>query len=162
MFGFDGEVRHKYNGEIMQLFSECFRALPLAAILEKKVIILHGGLFRQDGVTIQDLQKIDRFTDSMSGLLEDILWSDPMDSMGRQPSRREAGTMFGPDITKAFLEKNHLELLVRSHEVKMDGYEVQHDISYVRWEWDLTARKVYYCILCGELLRYHTELGSHH
>ena len=129
MFGFDGEVRHKYNGEIMQLFSECFRALPLAAILEKKVIILHGGLFRQDGVTIQDLQKIDRFTDSMSGLLEDILWSDPMDTMGRLPSRREAGTMFGPDITKAFLEKNHLELLVRSHEVKMDGYEVQHDIS---------------------------------
>lgn len=131
MFGFDGEVRHKYNGEIMKLFSESFRALPLAAILEKKVIILHGGLFKQDGVTIQDIQKIDRFTDSMSGLLEDILWSDPMDANGRQPSRREAGTMFGPDITKNFLEQNHLDLLVRSHEVKMEGYEVQHDISFL-------------------------------
>ena len=64
------------------------------------------------------------------GLLEDLLWSDPMDTPGRQPSRREAGTLFGPDVTKRFLEENHLDLLVRSHEVKMDGYDVQHDISF--------------------------------
>ena len=53
-----------------------------------------------------------------------------MDADGRQPSRREAGTMFGPDVTKRFLEDNHLDLLVRSHEVKMEGYDVQHDISF--------------------------------
>lgn len=141
MFGFEGEVKAKYNGRIMSLFSECFRALPLGAVLEKKVLILHGGLFKQDGVTMQDIQKIDRFTDCMSGnhsnrcqalgLLEDILWSDPMDSEGRQPSRREAGTLFGPDVTTRFLEENHLDMLVRSHEVKMEGYDVQHDISFV-------------------------------
>lgn len=67
MYGFEGEVRFKYNGKIMDLFSECFRALPLGAILEKKVLVLHGGLFKQDGVTMQDIQKIDRFTDCMSG-----------------------------------------------------------------------------------------------
>ena len=54
-----------------------------------------------------------------------------MDANGRQPSRREAGTMFGPDVTKRFLEDNHLDLLVRSHEVKMEGYDVQHDISFL-------------------------------
>ena len=37
------------------------------------------------------------------GLLEDLLWSDPMDTPGRQPSRREAVTLFGPDVTKRFL-----------------------------------------------------------
>ena len=52
---------------IMALFSECFRAIPLGAILEKKVLILHGGLFKQDGVTLNDIQHIDRFTDCMSG-----------------------------------------------------------------------------------------------
>ena len=125
MFGFEGEVKAKYDSSIMQLFSECFRALPIGAILDGRVLILHGGLFKQDGVTIQDIQKIDRFTDCMNGLLEDILWSDPMDGMGRQPSRREAGIMFGKDV-----KENNLELLVRSHEVKMEGYDVQHDISF--------------------------------
>ena len=129
MFGFEGEVKAKYDGRVMQLFTECFQALPLAAILNKKVLILHGGLFKQDGVTIADIQKIDRFTDCMSGLLEDILWSDPMDGQGRQPSRREAGTLFGEDVTTRFLNENNLDLLVRSHEVKMEGYDVQQNIS---------------------------------
>jgi serine/threonine-protein phosphatase 5 len=35
--------------------------------------------------------------------------------------------MFGPDVTKRFLEHNNLELLVRSHEVKPAGYETMHD-----------------------------------
>ena len=70
MFGFEGEVKAKYDSSIMQLFSECFRALPIGAILDGRVLILHGGLFKQDGVTIQDIQKIDRFTDCMNGLLE--------------------------------------------------------------------------------------------
>lgn len=37
------------------------------------------------------------------------------------------GCVAGPDVTKDFLKRNGLELIVRSHEVKDGGYEVQHD-----------------------------------
>jgi len=37
------------------------------------------------------------------------------------------GVAFGSDVTRAFLERNNLALLVRSHEVKEEGFEVMHD-----------------------------------
>jgi serine/threonine-protein phosphatase 5 len=57
----------------------------------------------------------------------ELLWSDPQPVMGRAQSKRGVGMSFGPDVTKRFLEQNKLSLLVRSHEVKMEGYEVEHD-----------------------------------
>jgi hypothetical protein len=40
-----------------------------------------------------------------------------MASPGRAPSRRGIACLFGPDVTKRFLDDNGLDLLVRSHEV---------------------------------------------
>ena len=57
----------------------------------------------------------------------DLLWSDPQPQCGRSQSKRGVGTQFGPDITKKFLQKNKLDYVIRSHEVKNDGYEVAHD-----------------------------------
>lgn len=45
---------------------------------------------------------------------------------GRSPSKRGVGCQFGPDVTKRFCEQNGLRYVVRSHEVKQDGYEVAH------------------------------------
>lgn len=57
----------------------------------------------------------------------EMLWTDPQEETGRGPSKRGVGMQFGPDITKRFCENNGLEAIIRSHEVRMDGYEVQHD-----------------------------------
>ena len=34
--------------------------MPLAACIESRVIVLHGGLFTEDGVTLDDIRAIDR------------------------------------------------------------------------------------------------------
>ncbi len=51
------------------------------------------------------------------GLMCELLWSDPAAEPGRSPSKRGVGVAFGEDVTRAFLEANGLDLLVRSHEV---------------------------------------------
>jgi diadenosine tetraphosphatase ApaH/serine/threonine PP2A family protein phosphatase len=57
----------------------------------------------------------------------EMLWTDPQEEPGRGLSKRGVGMQFGPDVTKRFCENNGLEAVIRSHEVRMDGYEVQHD-----------------------------------
>ena len=39
---------------------KAFNFLPLASVLNHKVLVVHGGLFSEDGVTLEDLKKIDR------------------------------------------------------------------------------------------------------
>jgi serine/threonine-protein phosphatase 5 len=45
MYGFEGEVVHKYDVDTFNLFTKIFQALPLAYILNSKVQVNHGGLF---------------------------------------------------------------------------------------------------------------------
>ncbi len=56
----------------------------------------------------------------------EMLWSDPQPEPGRSPSKRGVGIQFGPDVTEAFCTRNGLDCVIRSHEVKQQGYEVEH------------------------------------
>jgi serine/threonine-protein phosphatase 5 len=125
-YGFLDEIFDKYDENIFNCFSELFRFLPLGHVLNKKILIIHGGLFSQDGVTLDDIKKIYRFQAvPISGLMTDLLWSDPKAENGRTPSARGAGVYFGPDVTEKFLKQNNLTLLVRAHEVRMEGYAIE-------------------------------------
>lgn len=127
IYGFEGEVKHKYDDKIFDLFLELFCELPLAAVIEDKVFVTHGGLPTQKNVSLDDIRNIKRGCEPPeSGLMSDLLWSDPQPFPGRSPSKRGVGFSFGPDITESFLEYNNLKLLVRSHEVKDEGYLVEH------------------------------------
>lgn len=53
-----------------------------------------------------------------------MLWADPQPQNGWGPSKRGVGKSFGPDVVQRFLKTNNLELVIRSHEVKDEGYEV--------------------------------------
>ena len=46
---------------------------------------------------------------------------------GRSVSKRGVSCQFGPDVTERFLTENKLDFIIRSHEVKPEGYEVTHN-----------------------------------
>lgn len=146
IYGFEGEVKHKYDDRVMNLFNDVFQWLPLAAVIENAVFVVHGGLSTSmgggggggfmdktpaisgDGMTLDAVRQITRGREPPeSGLMSDLLWSDPQPFDGRSPSKRGVGYAFGPDYTKQFLKLNNLQLLVRSHEVKDEGYVVEHE-----------------------------------
>mmetsp|Transcript_220 Transcript_220/g.519 ORF Transcript_220/g.519 Transcript_220/m.519 type:complete len:568 (-) Transcript_220:176-1879(-) len=127
IYGFEGEAKAKYDDKIFELFLEVFSHLPLAAVIGGKVFVTHGGLPTDESVMLDDVRKIKRGCEPPeAGLMSDLLWSDPQPMLGRSPSKRGVGYAFGPDITEKFLQRNNLSLLVRSHEVKEEGYLVEH------------------------------------
>eukprot|EP00871_Galdieria_phlegrea_P000784 jgi/Galph1/1706/GphlegSOOS_G376.1 len=135
IYGFEGEVKAKYSEMIYNLFEEVFESLPLGHLLigkdeyggKKQVLVIHGGLFSRDGVTLDDLQRIDRHREPDEGLLAELLWSDPQKERGWGVSKRGIGVAFGPDVTARFLDNNEIQLLIRSHEMKEEGYEIEAD-----------------------------------
>lgn len=130
VYGFEGECRAKYMERLFKLFSETFSSLPLATLIGSKYFVVHGGLFSDDKIKLDDIRKLDRHNQKQpgqSGLIMEMLWTDPQTAQGRGPSKRGVGMQFGPDVTKRFCETNGLEAIIRSHEVRMEGYEIEHD-----------------------------------
>ena len=132
MYGFFGEVHSKYHISFETLATEIFNHLPLAHVLAGKIFVVHGGLYTDDALeppTLDEIRALERVSQPSEdgGPMSELLWSDPQPQDGRAPSRRGAGYLFGPDVTRRFLEKNGLSMVIRSHEVKAAGYEIAHD-----------------------------------
>lgn len=127
-YGFENECSSKLSQELFRKFSNMFGSLPVGHIIGDKVLVVHGGLFGDETVTVETIQGFNRFGQPPEqGPMNDILWSDPMDSLGHAPSPRGVTQTFGPDVTERFLTANKLELLIRSHQVQEQGYLVQHN-----------------------------------
>lgn len=128
IYGFAEEVKCKYSNQMYELFAEVFNQLPLCYCLNKRVLVMHGGLFSEDDVTLDAIRKVDRFRQPPNdGIMCELLWSDPMEAHGRAPSQRGVGVRFGPDVTRAFCERNRLDYVIRSHEAMQNGFEKMHE-----------------------------------
>uniref|UniRef100_A0A3Q2Y159 Serine/threonine-protein phosphatase with EF-hands n=1 Tax=Hippocampus comes TaxID=109280 RepID=A0A3Q2Y159_HIPCM len=210
-YGFTKEVLSKYKmhgKRILKLLQKIFSWLPLAAVIDQKVLVLHGGisdstasfcavrfgasrrssaswppindaltnprvinpppglnrLLRLSVITRRScksgpsdplrfgrprdgrlsfcrLQRLGSIKAALGGSnlnlesqcvllcsILDLLWSDPMSQDGCIPNElRGGGCYWGPDVTRDFLSKHNLQLIVRSHECKQDGYEFCHN-----------------------------------
>lgn len=145
-FGFSDECAQRLDEDpgrpnsVFNRFNLLFEYLPLAAVIDEKILCLHGGI----GATLQKVEQIEALdtlrpltvvhevkTDT-DRLVVDILWSDPTENdneLGIHPNsvRDPEGTgnivKFGPDIVKKFLKANNLLKIIRAHECVNDGME---------------------------------------
>ncbi|KAK4408389.1 Serine/threonine-protein phosphatase BSL3 [Sesamum angolense] len=127
-----------------------FNWLPLAALIEKKIICMHGGIGRSIN-HVEQIENIQRPIAMEAGsiVLMDLLWSDPTENdsvEGLRPNARGPGLLSlsaiedkivefqsfnssskffasQPDRVMEFCNNNDLQLIVRAHECVMDGFE---------------------------------------
>ncbi|KAL2463284.1 Serine/threonine-protein phosphatase PP1 isozyme 4 [Forsythia ovata] len=122
--GFYDECKRRYNVRLWKVFTDCFNCLPVAALVDDKLLCMHGGL-SPDLHDLDQIRNIPRPTDVPDiGLLSDLLWSDPSKEVkGWGMNDRGISYTFGPDKVTEFLTKHDLDLVCRAHEFVEDGYE---------------------------------------
>ncbi len=123
---------------VFQVINSVFEWLPLAALIDNKIICLHGGIGSSIS-SVEDIRKLQRPLDIVhevttleQQMVVDILWSDPTENdeeLGvhgntvRDPTSTGSITRYGPDRVEQFLKQNALKMIVRGHECVMDGFE---------------------------------------
>ena len=124
IYGFYDECKRRYNVRIWRSFTDLFNFLPVAAIIDEKILCMHGGL-SPELKNLQNIENISRPTDIPdSGLLCDLLWSDPdKEVLEYDENDRGVSVIFGEKVVEDFNKKNDLDLIIRAHQVVDEGYE---------------------------------------
>jgi len=125
VYGFYEECLQKYgNVNPWKWCTQVFDYLTVAALIDGRIICVHGGLS-------PDIRTIDQIRSSIprkqeiphDGPFCDLVWSDPEEVDGMTPSNRGAGYLFGASVVREFVEVNKLELISRSHQLVQEGYK---------------------------------------
>ncbi len=120
------ECISQYDEEVYEMITEVIYEIPIGIILDHKLLAMHAGITGPD-LTIDEIKAIPKGIDAGENeLMDDLLWADPMprDGLVTNPDR---GIEFGPDVSKAFLDRNHLDFIIRGHTQVEDGYRNHHD-----------------------------------
>ncbi|KAL4481156.1 hypothetical protein ABPG72_015111 [Tetrahymena utriculariae] len=130
IYGFYDECNNKYGSiDIWKAFLSVFECLPLAAVIGNEVFCVHAGLSHQ----INDIGQILNVKDDENSLVQQgpayhLLWNEPEESEGQWTfSESISQIYFGKQVTKKFLHKNNLKLILRAHEYQKNGYNFMHD-----------------------------------
>ena len=130
LYGFYDECKRRASIKVWKNFIDVFDRMPVAAVIGKTpdyplIFCTHGGISPSLRY-ITEINNIKRPVDVPdSGLLCDLLWSDPNteNDNGWTPSDRGVSYLFGKKELAEFLNNNNLDLIVRAHQVVEDGYE---------------------------------------
>lgn len=131
LYGFYDECKRRYSATLWKDFTSMFNFLPVAALIDERILCMHGGLspvmlnkdrMKADETGINVINsKIKRPTEvEERGLICDLLWSDPSDNKEQkdwQPNDRGVSFTFGKPIIAKYLEENDLDMICRAHQV---------------------------------------------
>jgi len=131
---FPDELIRRYGlrrgNELNLEFEKLFYIMPLTALLERSVLLLHGGLpttTYDRATTIQEYLGGMGPTDKRI-IRAEILWNDPIErEIVRAPSPRGIGYLFGRKLTRWVIKRFKIEYVIRGHEVPAEGYKINHD-----------------------------------
>lgn len=92
-----------------------FNYLPISAIIDERVLCMHGGL-SPDLQSLGHINSVLRPQDVPDeGILCDLLWADPDQINGWSPNDRGVSYIFGQDVVKSFCKKHDIDLVCRAH-----------------------------------------------
>jgi diadenosine tetraphosphatase ApaH/serine/threonine PP2A family protein phosphatase len=123
LYGFYDEIveRYGYAGP-WKVMNDVFDLLPLAAVVGDSIFCVHGGLSRSISV-VDQIALLERRQEIPSmGPIADLTWSDPGDVGSWAENPRGCGQLFGEKAVAQFCQLNELELIVRAHQVQLNGY----------------------------------------
>uniref|UniRef100_A0A7S0EFJ3 Serine/threonine-protein phosphatase n=1 Tax=Hanusia phi TaxID=3032 RepID=A0A7S0EFJ3_9CRYP len=144
---------------VWEAVNSVFDALPLAAIVDHNIFCVHGGIpspsvLRKHGEygsasLIAEINKIPRDLPqpdpSVGGdaLAWDLMWNDPAPSNFHTPQDSSWSEGFGPNFSRGtahmftaealeqFLRRYNFSHLVRAHEVRKTGFQIQQHAKMV-------------------------------
>lgn len=106
MYGFYEECQTKYgNASVWKACCQVFDFLALAAIVDGKVLCVHGGLSPEIR-TLDQIRVVARAQEiPHEGAFCDLVWSDPEDVDTWAVSPRGAGWLFGDKVSSEVRER---------------------------------------------------------
>eukprot|EP00010_Vexillifera_abyssalis_P001187 CAMPEP_0201551284 /NCGR_PEP_ID=MMETSP0173_2-20130828/7479_1 /ASSEMBLY_ACC=CAM_ASM_000268 /TAXON_ID=218659 /ORGANISM="Vexillifera sp., Strain DIVA3 564/2" /LENGTH=284 /DNA_ID=CAMNT_0047961489 /DNA_START=161 /DNA_END=1018 /DNA_ORIENTATION=+ len=148
VYGFYDECQSKYGSSVVyQCLTKVFDLLPLAAIVDGRVLCVHGGI-SPDAKTLDQIRVQKRDVEVPNeGVICDLVWSDPDERVSTwKLSERGAGYIFGARATQEFNQTNKLDLICRAHQLVQEGYKYLFNESLVT-VWSAPN----YCYRCGNI-----------
>uniref|UniRef100_A0AC35EZV5 Serine/threonine-protein phosphatase n=1 Tax=Panagrolaimus sp. PS1159 TaxID=55785 RepID=A0AC35EZV5_9BILA len=152
-YGFADEIKDVFPEEhteiLWGLFQRAFNQMPIAALIDTKILCMHGGL-SPVMETLEDIKdKKKPLRNPFKGVVNDMLWADPdvgtpfwrVSARGSgfvfgdkadpdvgtpfwRVSARGSGFVFGDKVISETCRRLNIDLIVRAHQLCVDGFWV--------------------------------------
>jgi serine/threonine-protein phosphatase PP1-1 len=148
VYGFYEECLNKYGSTtVWKYCCQAFDFLTLAAIIDGRILCVHGGLSPEIRM-LDQIRVLSRAQEiPHEGGFCDLVWSDPDDIDTWSVSPRGAGWIFGSTVAREFNHVNGLSLIARAHQLVMEGFKYHFKEKDVVTVWSAPN----YCYRCGNV-----------
>ncbi|GMR58368.1 hypothetical protein PMAYCL1PPCAC_28563, partial [Pristionchus mayeri] len=129
-YGFLMELEERYERrdarKLFFYFNEVFTFMPLCCIAGDTIMCMHGGIC-PEVTNREEFKKIPKpYINSGDHVItESLLWADPMygEPRARPNKIRGLGVHFGEPLVDEICEKLGVKLIVRGHQMMMNGFK---------------------------------------